>query len=353
MALLFVDSCDHIHSRFKWNKRLNAFDDGEGKPGRTGLAADATGNGSYAWRTDPWVLPTVCFGAASRWSGIPVTMMRLFNPIATYNRLGITLNLNTTSDGRLYCVLDYSPWGGPLSSTTQPVITQGEWYYFELWGHIYHVPGPGSDQLYCDVKVRVNEELVIDETIAGYIRSGGYVIYPGQEGWTSVGVTGGIDIMDDVYVTDGEFLGDIRIYTIRPNAPGDESDWGAYGASSLWQATLNPGFERGSGMDSSYARAYSSDVGKSFLVNFQDIEPLGPIMGLQVNYVNTKSNPGSAAFVPRMKISGSIYEHSKTIYPSWGSWYDRVVPLRKNPVTGENWTVADVNSIQAGARRTL
>jgi hypothetical protein len=361
MALLFVDSFDHLYSPKKWTGpqlALNPNDEGV-TPGRTGRCTRVTWADWYAWKTSPYVFPTVCLGVAvkanSLWAlDLNIRNTRMYRgpfPAGEYGQV----HLGCDNDGRVQPSFQRyggATYYGPIS---YPCLTSGEWHFIELWAHVYHIAMPGSDQAFADVKVRVNEEEVINCTIPGWVETSVPAMVPGQEGFTDIyiGQMSATNYIDDLYVTDGEFLGDIRIYTIRPNAAGDESDWGAYGAASLWEATLNPGFERGSGMDSSYARAYSSDVGKSFLVNFQDIEPLGPIMGLQVNYVNTKSNPGSAGFVPRMKISGSIYEHSKTIYPSWGSWYDRVVPLRKNPVTGADWTVADVNSIQAGARRVL
>jgi hypothetical protein len=363
MALLFVDSFDHLSSHMKWTgSGLTLFpNSGQGlTPGRTGRYTHVNWTGgSYSWRVTPNVFPTVCLGVAVRPNSIASLDLNLSNTRMYHggNPQGIKADVHLGSDAEGRLQVSFGRDGGTqyYSPISYPCLTSGEWYFIELWSHVYHIAGPGIDQAFADVKVRVNEEEVINATIAGWSTTSAPAMVPGQEGFTRIyiGQMGAYNDVDDLYVTDGEFLGDIRIYIIRPNAPGDESDWGAYGAASLWEATLNPGFEIGNTTDNSYARAYSSDVGKSFLVNFQDIEPLGPIMGLQVNYVNTKSNPGSAAFVPRMKISGSIYEHSKTIYPSWGSWYDRVVPLRKNPVTGENWTVADVNSIQAGARRTL
>ena len=209
-----------------------------------------------------------------------------------------------------------------------------------------------------DAKLRVNEELLIDTTLSGYTKTGGALFYPGENGWAQIMTPGGAYI-DDLYVTDGEFLGDVRIYRIRPSGPGDEMQWGVVGASSGWEAVRNEDFEwagmgnKGNTLDDSYVRAYSTDIGKSFLVNMEDINPLGPIRGVQANFVNCKTEAGTAAFSPRYKISGQYYDSPITIYPSWGSWYDRVEPFRKNPVTGQDWTIEDVNTMQVGAKRVL
>jgi len=360
MALLFLDTFDHIVSTLKWN-RASGYHFHYKIPGRTGYAHLA-GYETYSWRVTPTVRSTVAVGAAIKPSAAIRVSLRGFgvgNTRCTTVSDGIvTLTLGATDEGRLY--LTFRTANGIWSDTpsTPPVVTAGEWYFIEVWARLYSIVGPGSETAMVDAKLRVNEELLIDTTLSGITKTGGGLFRPGENGWDQITSPDGATI-DDLYVTDGEFLGDVRIYRIRPSGPGDEMQWGVVGASSGWEAVRNEDFEwagmgnQGNTLNDSYVRAYSTDIGKSFLVNMEDINPLGPIRGVQANFVNCKTEAGTAAFSPRYKISGQYYDSPITIYPSWGSWYDRVEPFRKNPVTGQDWTIEDVNTMQVGAKRVL
>jgi len=358
MALLFMDTYDHIVSTRKWNSASGYYFHYK-IPGRTGYAHRMFGNETYSWRVTPTVRSTVAVGAAIK-PGDDINNVGGFgvgNTRCTTVADGmVSLTLKATDEGRLY--LTFRTANGIWSDTpsTPPVITSGEWYFIEVWARLYSIAGPGSETAMADAKLRVNEELLIDTTLSGITKTGGGLFLPGENGWAQI-TTPWSATIDDLYVTDGEFLGDVRIYRIRPSGPGDEMQWGVVGASSGWEAVRNEDFEwgglNGSTLDDSYVRAYSTDVGKSFLVNMEDINPLGPIRGVQANFVNCKTEAGTAAFSPRYKISGQYYDSPITIYPSWGSWYDRVEPFRKNPVTGQDWTIEDVNTMQVGAKRVL
>jgi len=363
MALLFMDTYDHIVSTLKWNK-ASWYDWNYKIPGRTGYCRDLQGSETYSWRIAPTVRSTIAVGAAikpradiTNAGGFGVSNSRCAR---NDSGGGVALVVKVTNEGRLYLhfIAGWDPGERWTTPATPPVVTVGEWYFIELWARLYSVVGFGSETAMVDAKLRVNEELLIDTTLSGYTKTGGALFYPGENGWAQIMTPGGAYI-DDLYVTDGEFLGDVRIYRIRPSGPGDEMQWGVVGASSGWEAVRNEDFEwagmgnKGNTLDDSYVRAYSTDIGKSFLVNMEDINPLGPIRGVQANFVNCKTEAGTAAFSPRYKISGQYYDSPITIYPSWGSWYDRVEPFRKNPVTGQDWTIEDVNTMQVGAKRVL
>jgi hypothetical protein len=280
--------------------------------------------------------------------------MSLTNPIGYYSAGPMfKAAVEGTGDGRLYASAMFGSSGWySTGHVSFPCITQGEWYYIELYARPWEVLALNKYIAYVDVKVRVNEEVVIDETISGPSRTSGPNFSEGQMGFTSLTVRfGPYGMIDDVYITDGEMLGDIRVNTFRPNGPGDLSEWTAVGASTLWEAVRNPGFENGSTASSSYANASIEDIGKRFMVSMSDIEDTGKIVGVQANFLCKKDVPGNGSFKPRYKISGSTIESSTTIYPSQKSWYDRIEPMRLNPVTNAEWTVADVNGMQIGAER--
>jgi hypothetical protein len=363
MALLFLDTFDHIVATKKWNRVGGYFSDFK-IPGRTGYCHNVFGQETYSWRIAPTVRSTIAVGAAIKpfgfvdldaASGLGVGNTRC---IDGYPGIGASLTVEVTSEGGLYLKFSNAAIVYATTPSTRPVVTAGEWYFIEVWARLYSVSGPDAETAMVDAKLRVNEELLIDTTLSGYTKSGGGLFFPGENGWAQI-TTPWTAYIDDVYVTDGEFLGDVRIYRIRPSGPGDEMQWGVVGASSGWEAVRNEDFEwaglgnQGNTLDDSYVRAYSTDIGKSFLVNMEDINPLGPIRGVQANFVNCKTEAGTAAFSPRYKISGQYYDSPMTIYPSWGSWYDRVEPFRKNPVTGQDWTTEDVNTMQIGAKRVL
>jgi hypothetical protein len=360
MALLFVDSFDHIASKYKWTNRITINDDYEVVPGREGLGA-LSSSGSYAWRLNPPAKSTVCVGAAFNISIAAIPLLALGNTMALVSSgpilgSGFRVELHAESDGSLtshayYTVFEFS---GPRSASG--VFSFGQWQYVEFWAHVYYAMEGSTVTGYVDVVARVDEQVVLSGTIVGYSASGP-LFRNTQCGFTYISAQCGVvpypGAVDDLYVTDGEMLGDVRIYVIRPIGNGDESGWDKRGAASLWQAVLNPGKELGAGIGSKAATVSTEDVGASFLVRMQEPAPMGKILGIQVNHVCRKDDSGSAAFKRRYEINGTIYESPGTIYPSYQSWYDRVDPMRLNPVTGEEWQPEDVKSIQAGARRIL
>ena len=361
MALLFLDTFDHIVSTLKWNV-ASGLDWYYKLPGRTGYCRNLHFGETYSWRIAPTVRSTIAVGAAIKPGGyIPGSGGFGVGNTRCMDGFGGTdasLTVRMTDEGRLYLEFATSGTFRSVTPGTPPVVTAGEWYFIEIWARLYSIAGLNSETAMVDAKLRVNEELLIDTTLSGYTKTGGALFFPGEKGWAQITSPVGGSI-DDLYVTDGEFLGDVRIYRIRPSGPGDEMQWGVVGASSGWEAVRNEDFEwagmgnKGNTLNDSYVRAYSTDIGKSFLVNMEDINPLGPIRGVQANFVNCKTEAGTAAFSPRYKISGQYYDSPIKIYPSWGSWYDRVEPFRKNPVTGQDWTIEDVNTMQVGAKRVL
>jgi hypothetical protein len=363
MALLFLDSFDHIVSYIKWTSSVsgNSYQY-EKKTGRTGYGAGTTSvlyyypEGSYSWAETSSVMSTICLGAAVNLQDVTYLAMIIGNPLCTDISVNREANVFAygLDDGRVQILLSSGGWYGGRKFVTMPCLTQNEWIYVELWARIYSVDIGGGKQAVCvDVAFRANEEMLLSDTIQGPSKTGSPFL-PGRAGFTHAGITAGTSgVIDDVYITDGAMLGDIRVYTFRPSAAGDEAEWSATGATDLWQAVRNPDYEGGSTLSTSYATAAPGDVGKSFLVNMSDLTPSGRILGTQMNYVARKSGSADAAFSPRYKINGTTYNSSRVFRPSYSAWRCYVDPMAINPVTGSGWTFDDIASLQAGARRTV
>jgi hypothetical protein len=241
-------------------------------------------------------------------------------------------------DGRMYFVATYGAYS-VTSATSASVLTVGNWYYIEFSSTM----AVGETAWVYTGTLKCNGETLVTAT-------GALSGVPAESGWSYFGIGsgpfhGGNAYCDDVYVTDGEFLGDIRLYVIRPNAVGDENQWSITGSATAWGATKD------TTPDYATTIIYTPTTGHSTTVNLEDLGAIGPIKGLQANYVTTKDQAGDASFSPRYKISGSMYDSSRVFYPSWQSWIDFTEAFRKNPITGNDWQVAEVNAMQQGLKR--
>lgn len=327
-TLIHVDSADHYDtttSLIKWFSQPVIISNGRtGKGFRGGSKVfDAIANNT--------------FGMARK--GIPWTLLTLTNVAAT-----LDFQLKWNEDSRFsasfgyYGDRDYSDWS---------VITtcrNNWWYYLELQID-YTVEYVAEGYVHWRHKiafiVRINEEIILIDTVS-------WLSTISTAGFTKIAFdTQGSTIYDDYYMTDVEFLGDVRIYVIYPNAPGDFSEWvSANGGENYLEVKEHiPDF------NTTYI--YTAELNKISMVNLEDINWNGDILGIQFNVVAVKDDTGDSAFKSYNKISGSYELNPTDIYLSYNNWLDRTVAYRKNPITENNFTISEINSLQAGIKRTI
>jgi hypothetical protein len=344
MALLFCDSFEHYSGAQmarKWTNSLPTFGSigGGARTGSQCLSVDGIGaqktvvggsgvSGCY---------PTITCGCAYQTQSFG-------NAVITFNYVipgfGNTsqVALQHNGDGRLYNNPNNhtTPAIGPLSSF---VMLTNTWYYFE-----YKVSISGS-VMTCEA--RVNEAVILSDsfTLTGS---------PTAPGWTSftVGGPGGGNhcLIDDVYVTDGEYLGDVRVYPLYPRADGDLSQWvpTSVGAHYL-MVKEHPADDSTTIVSCSSANV--GNVDEYYLDTLAGFS--GTIKGAQACWLVEKSDAGDAVAqgTYRQNTGGTVV-NGPSFHPSFTAWIYLLDPQRKSVFTAADWTPSEINAMQLGIKRT-
>jgi hypothetical protein len=156
---------------------------------------------------------------------------------------------------------------------------------------------------------------------------------------------------DDLYILDGtgsannDFLGDMRVEDLRPNAQGHYSDYSVTGAGTHYGA-VNETDEDG---DTSYVS--SSTVGNKETYTFPNLSSTPTaIAGIQLVSVARKDDAGSRAITPMFRAGGTDYSGTQLPLPDS---YGYLIQINEtNPATSAAWTGSDVNAIEAGFETT-
>ena len=154
---------------------------------------------------------------------------------------------------------------------------------------------------------------------------------------------------DDLYVTDDEFLGDVEIRALFPNADGAASDWTPLSGGTMWQM-IDEHVPDG---DTSYI--YSPTATELVLVNMDDILSFsGTIKGAQALNLFKKSDVGESAALSKIRNSGAtIEDFPADYYMSYLSYLYDIRAWRKSPFTTLDFTVPEIDALQQGKERTV
>jgi len=134
--------------------------------------------------------------------------------------------------------------------------------------------------------------------------------------------------------------------TIRPNGVGAYSEWGKTGCILGWQCVDE------TPADTSDYVSKGSGLGRE-LFNFQDT---GLANGTSINsvtlyYYGKYYKPAYFRVLPMLVMGLSNYTGTPISLTSTWAYYNRV--FYSNPITGMNWTVAEVNALNAGMATVL
>jgi len=336
MALIHIDSCDHYDSATSVIKWASAVTVQAG--GRTGNNCIQSGTKVFDLRT------TITMGMAVKHAVLGDSIIYMKNPAS-----GLIVYVGLVSDSRIY--LQFQPRGPVGSAVTHysdiTVCRANWWFYFEI--QLTHTSVDNGDTATDTLvyNVRINEESVLSGTEARVL--GWPYDSAVQSGFTQCEYRwgGNAAYYDDIYFTDDEFLGDGHVYVIRPNAEGDYAAWDTKSGGDQY-VEVKDIIPDG---DTSYIERETVDA--ISMVNLEDLVILGDILGVQVNTIGEKTDTGGAAFKQYNKISNTYVEGTETIYPSYINWLDQMCTYRVNPVTSANFTLAEVNAMQAGIKRTI
>lgn len=334
-TLLIIDSFDH-YSISQGSRKWTAYGGGTLVTGRTGQALQAGG----ATGT-----PTKTFGPeyATLTQGVAYNTTAFGNPIFGFSNVAHTelkCYLRHVGDGRLYFTVELPGFFGANSPMSTFVMNVNQWYYIEC--QMALTGGPPTLTLHATA--RVNGTEILDWTTSN---SAGSVV---KFATISLGAPGGgfTAKFDDFYCTDDEYLGDVRIGVLYPNAPGDSAAWTPNGAGANWEKTK----EHPADDDTTYVSA--ATAGLVDLYNLDDIDPAfsGTIKGAQALWLTKKSDEGAATIRGQWKSSGSVID-GPDFDPSATSYIYSIQPARKSLFTGSDWVASEVNALQIGVKRTV
>lgn len=142
--------------------------------------------------------------------------------------------------------------------------------------------------------------------------------------------------LDDIYVTNTEFLGEIGVEAIIPTSNGSETEWTG-GYESIDETPPNES-------DNIFADRNDSAIRSSF--NFSNLVNLNEIKGISSEYIAKTSNSQSA--LKTLIINGvlNIVDIPVTISGNNYSFYSKNLDI--NPLTDENWSIDDINNYEFG-----
>ena len=339
--MLFLESFDHrsaAQGNWKWNTPPPGY-----------ITTGRTGNGQRWSAADGWPLKTfgtdtdkMTIGVAYNTQGYANTPIVMTGPLNIFGNAA-TVSLQHVGDGRLRI-----NFNDASVSTSTFVLSLNTWYYLEL-----QVELTQTVNIHCIATARVNGAVIatMDYTnpnVNVYLLNRFSLIPPG----------GGLEAtFDDLYVTDDELLGDIRIGVLYPNAAGDSAGWTPNPAGNNWQQVE----EHTPDGDTSYVSAGST--GLKDLYNIDDIDPAftGAIKGVQALWAVKKSDEGEAAVKGVWKSGateitqthGHNYLAPYGYHPSAASYSYNIQPERKSLFTAADWDAAEINALMLGITRTL
>jgi hypothetical protein len=154
--------------------------------------------------------------------------------------------------------------------------------------------------------------------------------------------------LDDVYLCDtggsrnNDFLGDVRVVTLRPNADTGQADFTPSAGSVHYPMVAEAPDDDG---DASYVE--SGTVGHKDLYGYQDLAAsAAAIMAVQVATVTRKDDAGSRSLRTVLKSGPTMANGAIRVLGTPYALYDDRFEI--DPATGAAWTKAGVDALEAG-----
>jgi hypothetical protein len=338
MALLFVDSFDHYQTDeipAKWTANGGA--EIVASQGRCGTSALFLGPGCSASRGIAFSGATAVIGFAFRERSQGTSPGTSFEIVTIDDATGWLVTITRQADGSLAV---YRALNEALLAQTAPnTIRLDLWYFIELKALIHASAGA--------VTLRVNNVEQFAVTGVNTLPSG-RTPTPRNVAWRSTSFAQTqYYYVDDFYALDtsgaapgNDFLGDVRVEYLRPRAAGASQAWTPFGSSSHW-ITVDDNATPDE--DASYVEANAAGLTDSNLYQPTGL-PAGPIFGAQLSLYARKTEIGPRIIAP--VVNGT--SGPPTYGPSFETYQYYSTPYALNPATGNPWTIAEINAIDAG-----
>lgn len=195
------------------------------------------------------------------------------------------------------------------------------------------------------LQARVNGQLVIDLSGIPTLLSGSgqlLSVFVGSNPSQSTGVT--VDV-DDLYIANtagpfnNDFLGDVRVDVLQPQANGSFNQWSVEGAASAWQAVSD-------GLDATGVRAASVGLAQTFYMQALPAMASPAVHGVQVAALARKTDAGSAALRLRAVSGAQIASSADIALQEQLAWHTAMFEANLND--GTQWTESAVNAAEFG-----
>lgn len=271
-------------------------------------------------------------GVRHRWSGLDDSLHRIMYGSS------LQIGLHVRSGG--YLTVLRSTSNTEIARSAEPLLIEDAWKYIEMKVYISSTSGT--------VDVRVDGQDVIN--LSG-INTNPLGITDQTATTTGFG-TGWVDAdgqgLTDYYVCDGQgslnndFLGDVEVQTLYPNAAGNNSQWTPLSGDNYTNVD-----ESVSDNDTSYV--YASSAGTIDTYEYDSMTAVsGVVHGIQHNIWARKAMSGSVSVAPVTRPNATDYTgESQTVASTYA---DLMVIEETNPDTGLTWTISEVNAAQFGQK---
>lgn len=345
MALLFLDSFDHYSTEEIDRKWTSAFTmptirPGEGRCGTAALWMDtfnsvtkglpfAAAGGTCGFAFKVWVD-----------SGIPTVPLVRISNLQTQH-----LMVQREIDGSMSVYRTLATGSALLGASAPGLFHVDIWYYCELQWVLDASAG--------SVTLRVNNVTHVEET--GIRTVGEIDIFGAPADATARIVSFSCPAnraywIEDLYVLDDTGpaplnapLGDSRVEYLRPRAAGSSQEWTPVGSPAHW---FNVDDNATPDEDSTYVEANVPDLVDTNLYQPTGLPTGNPIFGAQLSLYGRKTEPGPRVIAP--VVNGVV--GAPHVGVSFESYQYRHTPYGLNPATGTAWTVASINTIDAGVK---
>ena len=306
------------------------------------------------------------------WMGEPDTPIINFFNMDDEPICGISA-IDGTGRVRMFCG-GYEPfesagYSGYIQEFYSPtnVVEQNTWYHVEAkW--VFDDTTGGS------MEARVNEVEVINQSGIKTYKTGGDS--EGNYSFSQVKIYKGYYhsmFLDDLHIFDGEgtvandFVGDVRVDTIYPEANGDYAQFTPVGGSN-YECVQPTTYERWSYLNANHLAPHTSyrelwyigtgidfsrwneseTLGDRDCYNHESMLSLGkPIYGIQQNSVFRKTDAGKKQAEQFLRIASINFDTGNIIDASDFSM-NYYWPWTVNPNTLIAWTESDINALQSG-----
>ncbi len=336
--LPFIDSFDHYstqaHMARKWSASSSSLTFVTGRDG-VGQAIKNPGQ-TTVFKTFNNEYTQLSIGAAIKQSTFGGTSLIAVGNVKYGGALPgqVIFNLSNVGDGRLKV-----GFAGVETIVPGFVGTVNTWYYYELkctWTYVASHP-------VCAWEVRVNETSLATGSSTCTFATADATMANVWIGGLSASF--GDQYYDDLYTFTGEFLGDIRIVPLYPNAAGSASVWTPNGAGANYQCVQE---HDPNDLTNYVSSAVAGDVDD---YEMDDISGTpGVIKAVQSLWCAQKSEAGTASITGQL-ISGADTDNSPEYFISDAGWRYWTNAYRKSPFTGIDFTKAEINAIKQGQTR--